>query len=85
MTLAPDPQGSNSDYAYSARDADGRKRTGILSAATHLEATRQLRNDGLFPIEINRVEPSEADVRKDNRKASLFNWRINPRHLSARY
>ncbi|MEO0567099.1 MAG: type II secretion system F family protein [Pseudomonadota bacterium] len=84
MTLAPDPQGSNSDYAYSARDADGRKRTGILSAATHLEATRQLRNDGLFPIEINRVEPSAADVRKDNRKASLFNWRKKPRHLSAR-
>ncbi|MEM9970962.1 MAG: type II secretion system F family protein, partial [Pseudomonadota bacterium] len=48
------------DYGYSARDAKGRRRTGVLSAASHVQATRQLRDQGLYPIEINAIEAGAA-------------------------
>lgn len=71
------------DYGFRARDGQGRRRTGTLSAATHTEATRQLRDQGLFPIEINAIENGADDKPKTARKRSLFKKRTNGR-LSAR-
>ena len=75
-------QDTNSvDYGYSARDGQGRRRTGVLSAATHLEATRQLREQGLFPIEINEIVPDAAPAAK---KSSFLSREGKPGRLSAR-
>ncbi len=68
------------DYGFSARDTSGRRRTGVLSAATHIEATRQLRDQGLFPIEINAIE---AAAKAKTSRNSIFKRRSDG-PLSAR-
>ncbi|MCY4336425.1 MAG: type II secretion system F family protein [Litoreibacter sp.] len=71
-------------YGFSARDASGRKHSGVLNASTHLEATRQLRAKGLFPIEINAVDATSAKPAPKASKRSLFKIRPNGR-MSARH
>ncbi|MEM7718284.1 MAG: type II secretion system F family protein, partial [Pseudomonadota bacterium] len=71
------------DYGFSARDGKGRRRTGILSAGSHVEATRQLRDQGLFPIEINAVEGAGAAQPKKERRA-FFKKSTTSHRLSAR-
>ncbi|MGR3511121.1 MAG: type II secretion system F family protein [Paracoccaceae bacterium] len=71
------------DYGYSARDGSGRRRTGVLSAGSHVEATRVLRDQGLFPIEINAIEGAAAASPKKAR-GSLFGARKARTRLSAR-
>ncbi|MEM6407164.1 MAG: type II secretion system F family protein [Pseudomonadota bacterium] len=70
-------------YAFSARDADGRKHSGMLNAPTHLDATRQLRAKGLFPIEINAVDADTVPVDHQAAKPSLFKPRPG-RRMSGR-
>lgn len=71
------------DYGYSARDGSGRRRTGVLSAGSHVEATRVLRDQGLFPVEINAIDGAEIAAPKKER-ASLFKKRAASGRLSAR-
>ncbi|MEO9826869.1 MAG: type II secretion system F family protein [Paracoccaceae bacterium] len=81
MSQREEMQSIARDYGFNARDGKGRRRTGVLSAATHIEATRQLRDQGLFPIEINAIEGAAAAPKKSKR--SFFKKGSNTR-LSAR-
>ncbi len=47
-----EPRAASQSFAYVARDAQGNKRTGILTARSAEAAGRRLRSDGLFPVEI---------------------------------
>ena len=70
------------DYGYSARDSKGRRRTGVLSAGSHVEATRVLRDQGLFPVEINAIDGAGA-AKPGKERASLFKRKTSGR-MSAR-
>ena len=60
-------------FAYQARDAAGRVREGQIAAADRSEATRQLRDEGLYPLALE--DQSEAtDVEE---MATLFQKRIS--------
>ena len=74
-------QDTNTDFGFSARDGQGRRKTGVLSAASHLEATRKLREQRLFPIEINEItdEPKAASA-----KTSFFKRDGKAGRLSSR-
>ncbi|MEM6386417.1 MAG: type II secretion system F family protein [Pseudomonadota bacterium] len=71
------------DYGFTARDGQGRRRTGILNADSHIAATRQLRDQGLFPVEINAVGDGAELVQKKER-TSFFKKRATSGRLSAR-
>ena len=45
-------------FEYSALDADGASRTGVLQGDTARQVRRQLREQGLFPVEVRAVERS---------------------------
>ncbi|MEL6799794.1 MAG: type II secretion system F family protein [Pseudomonadota bacterium] len=69
-------------FDYKARDASGRHRRGVLSASDHLQATRRLREQGLFPIEIDMVDaarPTAATPRPGAAKPDAA-----PKRLTAR-
>ena len=72
------------DYGFRARDAQGRRRTGVVSAATHVHATKQLRDQGLFPIEVNAIDPGVSVAEPKEKRASLFKRSSQSRRLSAR-
>ena len=69
------------DYGFNARDVSVPRRTGVLSAVSHLEATRQLRDQGLFPIEINAVDGAASPKTKG---ASLFKRKTSSTRMSSR-
>ena len=83
MTAQDDIRATSRDYGFSARDAKGRRRTGVLRAATHIEATRQLRDQGLIPIAINAIAHGSA-VKTAKKRGSLFKGRKTTTRLSAR-
>ncbi|MEM1066509.1 MAG: type II secretion system F family protein [Pseudomonadota bacterium] len=56
-------------FDYKARDATGRHRTGVLTASDHLQATRRLREQGLFPIEVDAVGAAPAAARRPKAQA----------------
>jgi len=83
MNAETSTRAASRDYGYSARDGQGRRRTGVLSAGSHVEATRVLRDQGLFPVEINAIGDSAAAKPKKAR-GSLFKKRAATGRLSAR-
>ncbi|MEM9425111.1 MAG: type II secretion system F family protein [Pseudomonadota bacterium] len=83
MSAQENTRAVSRDYGFSARDGKGRRRTGVLSAATHVEATRQLRDQGLFPIEINAIEGGSA-AKPARKRGSLFKGRKSSGRLSTR-
>src|SRR5919106_1966186 len=46
------------DFAYTARDTDGRKVSGRLSATSQREALAQLDQQALFPLEVAADQPA---------------------------
>lgn len=63
-------------FDYKARDAAGRQRRGVLSASDHLQATRRLREQGLFPIELDLVEADRPAAQIPRRKAAKTNGKV---------
>ena len=47
------------DFAYTARDADGRKQTGRLSAGSEHEALAMLDQQALFPVEVKAEQAAK--------------------------
>ncbi|WP_455217060.1 type II secretion system inner membrane protein GspF [Kaarinaea lacus] len=64
-------------FEYTALDAQGRERTGILEGDASRQVRQQLREQGLTPLSVEAVQQ-----RDDSSKKSLFSRRISPTDLA---
>lgn len=79
-------QPTERQFDYKARDASGKQRRGVLSAADHLQATRRLREQGLYPIEIDAVQTGPvvaAQPARKSRTAAAAPTRLTTRDRAA--
>jgi general secretion pathway protein F/type IV pilus assembly protein PilC len=65
------------DFAYTARDFDGQKVTGTLSAATEREALALLSTQQLFPLQVSAQKPASH--------GSVFGRRISGQTMAVFY
>ncbi|RUO42985.1 type II secretion system protein GspF [Aliidiomarina taiwanensis] len=66
-------------FSYQALDAAGKKKTGVLEADTERQIRQQLRQQGLFPIEVERAA---AEPQTNQRKRPLFQRGISTPDLA---
>ena len=60
------------DFAYIARDADGQKVTGTLSAGSEREVLSLLSGESLFPVEVTPEKPKGSPLSRKRVGAQLM-------------